>query len=289
MPHLLCFGYGFTAAALTDLLDRDAWTVTGTATTREGAARIDAKGVKGLVFDGEHASAEVAAAILRATHVLLSIPPGAAGDPAFIHHSEDIARSTSVMWIGYLSTIGVYGDHDGMWIDETSQVAPVSERGHRRLAAETAWQDLGARAGKRVQVFRLPGIYGPGRSAIDSVRAGSAKRIVKRGQVFNRIHVDDIAGALALALAGRGGQDVYNIVDDEPAPPQDVVAHAARLLAMEPPPEIAFEDARLSPMAASFYGENKRVSNARAKADLGWSPRHPTYREGLAAILAGER
>lgn len=289
MPHLLCLGFGFTAAALAARLDCDAWTVTGTATTREGAARIDAKGGKGLVFDGERASAEVAAAIQRATHVLLSIPPGAAGDPAFIHHGEDIARSASVTWIGYLSTIGVYGDHDGMWIDETSPVAPISERGRRRLAAETAWHDLGARAGKRVQVFRLPGIYGPGRSAIDSVREGSARRIVKRGQVFNRIHVDDIAGALAQALAGHGRHDVYNIVDDEPAPPQDVVAHAARLLAVEPPPEIAFEDARLSPMAASFYGESKRVSNARAKADLGWAPNHPTYREGLAAILAGER
>jgi nucleoside-diphosphate-sugar epimerase len=289
MLHLLCLGYGFTAAALASRLDRDAWTVTGTATTREGAARIDAKGAKGVVFDGDRASAEVAAAIQSATHVLLSIPPGAAGDPAFIHHGEDLARSAAVTWIGYLSTIGVYGDHDGMWIDETSQVAPISERGRRRLAAENAWRELGARTGKRVQVFRLPGIYGPGRSAIDSVRAGSARRIVKRGQVFNRIHVDDIAGALAQALAGHGRQNAYNIVDDEPAPPQDVVAHAAMLLAMEPPPEIAIEDARLSPMAASFYAENKRVSNARAKADLGWVPRYPTYREGLAAILAAER
>lgn len=286
MKNLLCFGFGFTAAALARRLPRSEWTITGTSTTPDGAARIAEAGARGLVFDGASADPGVREALGHATHVLLSIPPGKAGDPALIHHGRDIGASPPMRWIGYLSTVGVYGDHQGGPVDETTTPAPISERGRKRLAAERAWLDFGQRSGQQVQVFRLPGIYGPGRSALDTVRAGSARRLVKPGQVFNRIHVDDIAGALALAMEGRGAHAVYNISDDEPCPPQDVITHACALLAVPPPPEVAYDAATLTPMAASFYGESKRVSNALAKADLGWAPRYPTYRDGLAALLA---
>ena len=286
MTHLFCFGFGFTAASLARLPAAQDWTVTGSSTTTAGAERIDAVGARGLIFDGATRGTGIDEALSAATHVLLSIPPGKHGDPALLHHGEAIAGSPSIRWIGYLSTVGVYGDHQGRTVDETTPPAPISERGSRRLTAEQAWLDLGRRARKQVQVLRLPGIYGPGRSALDSVREGTAKRIVKPGQVFNRIHVDDIASALALAVTGRGRHEVYNVSDDEPCPPQDVIAYAAKLLGVPPPPEIPFEAARLSPMAASFYAESKRVSNARAKADLGWAPHYPTFREGLAAILS---
>lgn len=180
--------------------------------------------------------------------------------------------------------MGVYGDRQGAWVDETSEPQPSSERGRRRLAAEDAWRAFGARSGKHVQVFRLAGIYGPGRSAIDNLRAGTAKRIVKPGQVFNRIHVEDIAAVLEAATERNEGHAIYNVADDEPAPPQDVVAYAAQLLGATPPPEIPFRDAGLSAMARSFYAENKRVSNERMKAGLGITLRYPTYREGLEAI-----
>lgn len=286
MHHLFCFGFGFTAASLARQLSAQDWTATGSSTSAAGAERIDAVGAKGLVFDGATPGPAIDEALSAATHVLLSIPPGSHGDPALLHHGETIAGSPSIRWIGYLSTVGVYGDHQGRAVDETTPPAPISERGSRRLAAEQAWLDLGRRARKQVQVFRLPGIYGPGRSALDSVREGTAKRIVKPGQVFNRIHVDDIVGTLALAVTGRGRHEVYNVSDDEPCPPQDVIVYAAKLLGVPPPPEVPFEEAKLSPMAASFYAESKRVTNARAQADLGWTPRFPTYREGLAAILA---
>jgi len=287
MNRLLCFGFGFTASSLARQLAGQDWAVTGTSTSMAGAQRIEAAGAAGLVFDGARPGAGVDEALAATTHVLLSIPPDEDGDPALRHHGAAISRSASIRWIGYLSTVGVYGDHQGGPVDEATTPAPISERGARRLAAEQAWLGLGRRSGKRVQVFRLPGIYGPGRSALDNVRSGSARRIVKPGQVFNRIHVDDIAGALALAMSGGGRHEIYNISDDEPCPPQDVITHAASLLGVAPPPEVPFAEATLSPMAASFYGESKRVSNARARADLGWAPRFPSYREGLAAILAG--
>lgn len=286
MNRLLCFGFGFTATALARRLVRADWAIAGTSTTAEGAARLAGLGAEGLVFDGASPGVGVAAALAEATHVLNSIPPGNGADPVLLRHAMDIAASPTIRWIGYLSTVGIYGDHQGGPVDETTPPSPISERGRKRLAAEQAWLYLGQRSGKQVQVFRLPGIYGPGRSALDTVRAGKARRLVKPGQVFNRIHVDDIAAALALAMEGRGHHSVYNISDDEPCPPQDVVTHACRLLGVEPPPEAAFDAATLSPMAASFYGESKRVSSARAKADLGWRPRYPNYREGLAALLA---
>jgi nucleoside-diphosphate-sugar epimerase len=221
--------------------------------------------------------------------VLVSVPPDATGDPVLQHHASDIAAAPALCWIGYLSTVGVYGDRDGAWVDENSPTNPISERSRRRVDAEEAWRAFGEREQKRVQIFRLAGIYGPGRSAIDRIRAGNAQRIIKPGQVFNRIHVDDIARVLHAAMTRNVGFDVLNLADDEPAPPQDVIAYAAHLLQVPPPPEIPFKDAKLSLMAKSFYVENKRISNARLRADLAVTLEFPSYREGLRAILAGER
>lgn len=280
---LFCFGMGYTAQAVARRWRGNGVVVgTGRQSSRDGPQ---------IAFDGARRSSEVANALKDSTHILLSIPPSNAGDPAQIHHDADIAGLGSLKWIGYLSTVGVYGDAGGAWVDEDSPVKPLTERGRRRAAAEEAWRRFGREQGLCVQVFRLPGIYGPGRSAIESVRDGTARRIVKAGQVFNRVHVEDIAAALCLAMdraeAGEAlGSDTFNVADDEPAPAQDVVAYAAALLGVPPPPEVPFEVANLSEMGASFYRESKRVCNARLKASLGWSPAYPTYREGLSDIAA---
>jgi nucleoside-diphosphate-sugar epimerase len=287
MSRLLCLGLGYTALHLACRLAQEEWHVTGTARTLAGAEAIAAEGFAALQFDGNGPGAGLGEAIADATHILVSVPPGETGDPVLAHHADDIARAPGLEWIGYLSTVGVYGDHKGDWVDETTPTNPLSERSCRRVGAEEAWLALGARAGRQVQIFRLAGIYGPGRSAIDRLREGTAQRIVKRSQVFNRIHVEDIAGVLTAAIDGRGTHQIYNLADDEPAAPQDVVAYAAELLQMPPPPEIAFEDANLSLMAKSFYVENKRVSNARMHRDLGLDLKFPSYRQGLRAILAG--
>jgi nucleoside-diphosphate-sugar epimerase len=286
MSCLFCFGLGYSAQALGRQLIAQGWRVGGTARTGDSAKAMAAAGFEAVVFDGHAPSLDASDALKHATHVLLSIPPDADGDPVLLHHARDLEASPSIEWIGYLSTVGVYGDHGGAWIDETAPATPAQERSRWRLAAEDKWLALGQRSGKRAQVFRLPGIYGAGRSAIERVREGTAQRIVKAGQVFNRVHVDDIAAALAAAIAGRGAHDIYNVTDSEPAPPQDVIAYAAELLHMPAPPEIAFEDARLSRMAACFYAENKRVSNARMRNELGVTLKFPSYREGLQAILA---
>jgi len=284
--RLLCLGLGYTARALAHRLARRGFAIDGSARTSEGAAAITAVGWQGHVLDGGRQSPRLDAALATASHLLISAPPEAAGDPVLLALGPAIAAAPSLGWIGYLSTVGVYGDHQGAWIDETTMPRDPGPRGQRRLAAEAGWLDLGARSGKRVEIFRLPGIYGPGRSAIDQVLAGTARRIIKPGQVFNRMHVDDIAGALEAALSGPARYQVYNLVDDEPAPPQDVLAFAAMLLGAPVPPAIDFEEARLTPMAASFYAESKRASNRRMKEALGYRPAYPTYREGLRAIEA---
>lgn len=288
VTRLFCFGLGYTAGVLARRMTQKGWTVAGTATSPEGAAALNAQGLDGVVFDGKRTNPAVAAALGGATHGLLSIPPVPTGDPAFASYADAMARSESLAWVGYLSTIGVYGDAKGGWIDEDTPARPASERGRLRLAAETQWQAFGASTGKCVMVFRLPAIYGPGRSAIDDLRAGRARRVVKPGQVFNRIHVADLASALAAAMAKPRAGRVYNVTDDEPAPPQDVVAFAAELLGLPPPPELAIAASELSAMAKSFYSENKRVKNDRMKKELGVHLAFPTYREGLKA-LAGRR
>lgn len=285
MTHLFCFGLGYSSGVLAHRLAAQGWTITGTSTSAAGAARLGAQGFRGLVFDGQNKTPEVTEALARATHILLSIPPGTDGDPALRVYGDAIAASPSVAWIGYFSTVGVYGDSGGAWVSEVTPAKPNSERGRLRLDAENAWLALGQSSGKTVMVFRLPGIYGPGRSAIDDLRDGTARRLIKPGQVFNRIHVDDIATAVACGIAKPQPGGVYNVTDDEPGPPQDVVAYGAELIGVPVPPGIDFATADLSPMARSFYSESKRVANARMKHDLGVALAYPTYREGLTAIV----
>ena len=286
MSDLLCMGLGYSAAALARRLRAKGWRVVGTARTAESAEKVRALACKAIVFDGASRSQEVAEAIERVTHVIVSVPPDGAGDPVLRHHGADLARRTAPLWIGYLSTIGVYGDRQGASVTEETPLAPMNSRSKARVDAEAAWLDLGRRTGHAVEVFRLAGIYGPGRSAIDSVRAGTARRIVKPGQVFNRIHVEDIATVLEAAIARPRAGAIYNVADDEPSPPQDVIEFAASLLGVPPPPEVAYDDAGLSPMGRSFYEECKRADNSLLKRELGISLAYPTYREGLRAIVS---
>lgn len=289
MNHVLAFGLGFSAQRLCARLTSRHWQLTGTSRNPSASpAASPTASVTRIPFDGTTPSPAVTHALATATHILVSIPPDTDGDPALIHHVGDIAQAPHLQWIGYLSTVGVYGDHQGGWVDETTPATPQSERAERRVRAEQAWLHLGQRAGKRVEIFRLPGIYGPGRSAIDTVRAGTARRIAKEGQVFNRVHVEDIAGALLHILDLPHRHAIYNVTDNEPSPPEDVVAYAAALLDVPIPPLVPFSAARLSPMAASFYAESKRVSNQRLTRDCGYTLIHPTYREGLTAILAAD-
>ncbi|HYD15196.1 MAG TPA: SDR family oxidoreductase [Hyphomicrobium sp.] len=286
MTSLFCFGLGYSAEALARRVRPLGWHIAGTARTPEGVAHIRALGYDGVLFDGQSPAPDVADALSTATHVLISAGPDEQGDATLRHHAEDIARASDLHWIGYLSTIGVYGNTDGQWIDETAPANPGSERSKRRYAAENDWLAFGRTHGKLVQIFRLGGIYGPGRSAIDDLRDGTARRIVKPGQVFNRIHVDDIAATLLAAADGRGSHDVYNVVDDEPTPSQDVICRAADMIGITPPPEISVAEANLSPMGRSFYAENRRIRNSRLHDDLGVTLAYPSYREGLAGILA---
>jgi nucleoside-diphosphate-sugar epimerase len=242
-----------------------------------------------LAPDGEAALrfADAGAAIRAATHLVVTAPPDEAGDPVLAAHRDAILASR-LQWIGYLSTTGVYGDRGGAVVDETTAPAPAQPRSLRRLAAEAAWREIAAQTGAALDLFRVGGIYGPGRSAFDELRAGIARRVVKPGHAFSRIHVEDIALAVLAAASRPDGVRVLHLVDDEPAPSADVVAEAARLLGMVPPPEVAFEDARrsMSPMALSFWSENRRVANALTKRRLGIAWHCPTYREGLRRILA---
>jgi nucleoside-diphosphate-sugar epimerase len=283
--HLLIFGLGYTASHFAARFGSAFASVTGS--LRETGERAPVPGVRFERFDGESGNADLDAAIARATHVLVSIPPDAAGDPVLRTFGAALAGASGLTWVGYLSTIGVYGDAGGAWIDETAPVRPTSERNGQRVEVEKAWLALSRQSGKRVQIFRLSGIYGPGRNALVNVLQGKARRIVKPGQVFNRIHVEDIAQAVWRGIERPDAGPCINVTDNEPAPPQDVIAHAAGLLGLPVPPDIAFEDAALSPMGLSFYGENKRVSNRLMREELGHEPLYPTYREGLAACLAG--
>ena len=286
-PRLFCFGYGFSAAALGRRLAARGFAVAGTCRTADKAADLRASGVEAHVF-GEAPLADPAVALAGTTHLLLSVPPAETGDPVLAAHEADIARiAPQLEWMGYLSTTGVYGDKGGGWVDEETPLAPGTRRGRRRLAAEEAWCAFAERNGAPLHIFRLAGIYGPGRNQLRSVRDGTAKRIVKPGQVFSRIHVEDIASVLEASISHPRPGAAYNVCDNEPAPPQEVVAYAAKLLGRDPPPEIPFEDAELTPMARSFYADSKRVSNRRIREELRVTLQYPTYREGLKALLAG--
>ncbi|WP_425088701.1 SDR family oxidoreductase [Stappia sp.] len=281
--RLFVFGLGFSASAFVERIAPDCDWIGATTRSPEKAAQMRERGITPFLFDGTAPGDGIAEALANATHVLVSIAPDAQGDPVLTHHGADIAAHPPA-WIGYLSTVGVYGNHDGGWVDEETICRPVSKRSVQRVAAETGWTTLGETADIPVQIFRLSGIYGPGRNALATMEKGKARRLIKPGQVFNRIHVADIAGALAAALSKPLTSRIYNVTDDEPAPPQDVVAYAAKLLDVPPPPEQDFETAELTPMARSFYGENKRVSNARVKEELGYTFQYPTYREALDAL-----
>jgi len=286
MATLLCFGLGYSAehyvAACGARYDR----VVGTVRTVEKAnARPSRPAFEVMTFDGLHPSEPLVAAIGGADALLVSIPPRDTADPVLEVLGGALARAPQLQAIVYLSTVGVYGDRGGECVDETADPRPRSARSHARLAAENAWLNLGRRTGKSVAVLRLAGIYGPGRNALVNLAHGSARRIVKPGQVFNRIHVTDIAQAIDAAIDRRAA-GVFNVADDEPGPPQDVVTFAAKLLGCEPPPELSFAQAQrtMTAIARSFYGDNKRVCNARLKTELGVRLKYPTYRDGLRAL-----
>lgn len=288
--RLFCFGLGYSALHLAQKLKAEGWHVAGTCRGADKRADLRDRGIAAHLFDGESSMGEAGRSDLKqAGYVLSSVPPAAAGDPALAHHGRDLTGHSGLAWAGYLSTTGVYGDHDGGWVDEDTPIDPDTARGDKRARAEGQWRDLYAAAGLPVHIFRLAGIYGPGRNLLVQLREGRARRIAKPGQVFSRIHVDDIARVVQASMARPDPGAVYNVCDDEPAPSSDVTAYAARLLGMEPPPEIPFEEADLSPMARSFYRDNKRVRNDKIKRDLGVALAYPTYREGLAALhAAGE-
>lgn len=282
---LLSFGHGFSARALAPLLLPRGWRVIGTTRSEEKARVMQEEGVEALIWPG----ADMTEALGAATHLLLSVMPDDDGDPVLAELEDAIAANADHLeWVGYLSTTGVYGDHAGGWVDETTPLTPSTRRGHQRVKAEAQWQALAARTGLPLHIFRLAGIYGPGRGPFAKVRRGTARRIIKPGQVFSRIHVDDIAQVLAASIARPNPGAVYNVCDDEAAPPQDVLSYAAQLLGVPMPPEEAYETAEMSPMARSFYAESKRVRNDRIKEELGVRLTFPSYREGLEDLLARE-
>lgn len=281
--RLFVFGVGYSSKAIIEeVRDRFDW-IGGTTRSAEKASALRENGIEPFIFDGEAPGDGIADALSTATHVLVSIAPNEAGDPVLNRHGADIAAA-SPQWVGYLSTVGVYGNHDGAWVDETTACKPVSKRSVQRVAAEEAWLSFAERTSVPIQIFRLSGIYGPGRNTFENFKKGRARRLIKPGQVFNRIHVADIAGAVSIAMQSPKTR-IFNVTDDQPAPPQDVVTYAAELLGVTPPPEVAFEAADLTPMARSFYGENKRVSNQRVKDELGYTFRYPDYRIALNTLV----
>lgn len=284
--HLLCLGYGYTARTLAPRLIADGLRVTGTTRNPQKAAAMKEAGVNSLIWDSDGAAPRLPE---DTSAILISAPPDEPGCPALAAFGTQLAaRAGSLKWTGYFSTNGVYGDHGGAWVDENSELRATSPRARQRIKAENEWREFAGAKGLPLVIFRLPGIYGPGRSAIGRVRSGGGKRIYKPGQVFSRMHVDDIAAALEKSLKAPAAGDLFNLADDEPAPPQDVVEFACNLLGVKPPPLIPIEEADLSEMAKSFYADNKRVSNRRMKEKLLPRLAYPTYREGLTAIFEQE-
>jgi nucleoside-diphosphate-sugar epimerase len=285
VTRLFAFGLGFSAQTLAERLAGKGWQIAGTARDEGKIEQLADKGYDIARFAGEPGNRKVPSLLQGATHLLHSIPPGQEGDPVLGEYRDLIAALPSLEWIGYLSTVGVYGDQEGRWVDEATLLKPNSARAEARVEAEQAWLRLGTETGVAVQIFRLAGIYGPGRSVFDKLRAGTARRVKKDGQVFSRIHVEDIASVLEASIARPRGGAIYNVADDEPAAPDEVVAYAAKLIGVEPPSEVAFAEADLTPMARSFYEGSRRIGNARIKSELGVRLRYPTYREGLASLL----
>ncbi len=287
LPHikgmtrtLLSFGHGYSARALSALLMGDDWHVIGTTRGADKAQTLRNEGVQPMIWPGD----DMRPALETATHLLISAGPGEGGDPVLAALRDDIARiAPRLEWAGYLSTTGVYGDHQGDWVDEATPLTPSTRRGHLRKTAEAAWQAI---PGLPLHIFRLAGIYGPGRGPFAKVRAGTARRIIKPNQVFSRTHVEDIAQVLAASIRQPKPGAIYNVCDDDPAPPQDVIGYAAKLLDLPLPQAEPFDEAKMSAMARSFYAESKRVSNDKIKNDLGVTLRYPSYRDGLRAMAA---
>jgi nucleoside-diphosphate-sugar epimerase len=286
--RLFCFGFGYSANALAARLVSSGWSIGGTCRSEARRAELAAIGIEAWVFDGLSGLADPGRALAGTTHLLASVPPDAKGDPVLARHGEEIARLDGLVWVGYLSTTGVYGDRAGGWVDEASALEPTGTRGRRRVEAEAGWRDLWRHLNLPVHVFRLAGIYGPGRSAFDALREGRGQRIDKPGQVFSRIQVEDLAAVLEASIRRPRPGAIYNVCDDDPAAPADVVAFAATLLGVAPPPLVPFEQAKLGDMARSFYADNKRVRNDLIKRELGVTLAYPDYRSGLKAILNRE-
>ncbi len=283
---LLIFGVGFTSKALVEELKPfPDGSVTGTTRSLAKAETLRELGISPIIFPGDDMSGPLSGA----THILISAGPEDGRDPVLKHLRGAFEKAApNLEWVGYLSTTGVYGDHKGGWVDETAALTPATKRGRARVQTEGEWQALQREHGLPLHIFRLPGIYGPGRGPFAKVRAGTARRIIKQGQVFSRIHVEDIAQTLLASMRAPNPGAIYNVCDDDPAPPQDVIGYAAHLLGVDPPPAIKFEEAELTPMARSFYAESKRVDNTRIKEDLGIALRYPTYKTGLDALFAAE-
>ena len=283
--RLFCFGLGYSAMALARELMMEGWSVAGTTRGEDKRKALEAEGIDTHLFSRQQPLEDPAAALDGVTHIVTSIAPDEEGDPLLARHLKDLTASDRIAWVGYLGTTGVYGDRDGGWVDETDRPAPSLPRTKRRVAAEGHWLASGLPA----HIFRLAGIYGPGpgRNALETMKSGRARRVIKLGQMFGRIHVDDIVQVLRASIAKPNPGAIYNVADDEPAPPQDVVAFAAELLGVEPPPAVPFEEADISDAARSFYADNRRVANGRIRNELGVDLKHPNYREGLRAILEG--
>lgn len=290
ISHLFIFGLGFAGLALARDIKGSNWRISGTCRSSGQCKALAEEGITALPFDGTHGSIEIEKALTEADHILVCVPPSSegGGDPVLEHFAEILASSHKLKWLGYLSTTGVYGDREGGWVDETSPLKPTSERATRRAEAEAKWIRLAERHHVPVHIFRLAGIYGPGRNVIRSLLDKKARRIIKRGHVFSRIHVADLVTILkaSMSLPNPGG--IYNVADDLAAAPAETVEFASHLLGIEPPEEVHFEKADLSPMARSFYADCKRVSNDRIKKELGVRLAYPTFREGQEALLAGE-
>lgn len=276
---LFSFGHGFSARALADRLIPQGWRIIGTTRSAAKLDGIRATGVEPVLWPGT----DITAMMRAAPYLLISAGPGPDGDPVLSELQDEITQiAPRLRWAGYLSTTGVYGDHQGGWVDEDTPLSPSTKRGQKRVEAEAAWQAIPELP---LHIFRLAGIYGPGRGPFAKVRDGTARRIIKEGQVFSRIHVDDIAQALELSMGAPNPGAIYNLCDDDPAPPQDVIGHAAELLGVPVPEAVDFDKADMTHMARSFYAESKKVRNDRIKDELGWEPRYPNYRSGLAAML----
>ena len=290
-PHLFCFGLGYSARAIAARLSQEGWQISGTCRSIEKCDRLRALGYAAYVFDRDRPLDDPVRALSTVTDVVTSVPPDAEGDPVLDHHADALVAMDRLRWLGYLSTTGVYGDTNGELVDESSPLHPTTQRSQRRALAEGRWLQLHVEAALPTHIFRLAGIYGPGRSSFDAIRSGNARRVVKPSHLFSRIHVDDIAMIVRASMARPHPSAVYNVCDDHPAAQSEVVAYACTLLGIEPPPPIQFEEAitQMTPMARSFWRDNRRVDNTKLKHELGIRLQFPEYRSGLAAVLAAER